>query len=431
MCCHFRKRLFGDVGGILVADLLRLVVVVCVVAAGGIAGTVTFGQERTASAPAVADEEIILPEVDPATLGLDPAPLRAIVDKMSEFVDAGEIAGAVTLVAYRGAIVHFAAVGKASLDPPRPMKRDCLFAIASMTKPIVATGLLILVDRGQVGLDDPVAKYLPEFSDVRLASGQRPQNQPTVRQLLTHTSGLHPDQRMHGGLAETVRYLAKQPLQFEPGTRWGYGPGLTVAGRIIEVVSGKKLEEFLAQEIFRPLGIRDTTFHPTREQRERLACLYEKDTTTGQLRPARHWLVDLSPESVPNPSGGLFSTAADLVRFYQAVLDGGTLGGRRILSPELTRKMRTVHTNQLTTGFTPGNGWGLGWCVVQKPQGVTEMLSPGTFGHGGAFGTQGWIDPERGMIFILLIQRLGLPNADQSPMREAFQQLAVASLRQK
>ena len=389
------------------------------------------GASKSASEKVALPQETsgVLPELDPLILGLDDRPLRAIRQSMEKFIEAKEIAGAVTLVAYRGAIVHWEAVGYRSLEDGQPMTRDTLFAIASMTKPIVATGLMMLVDRGQVRLDEPVATYLPEFRDVKLLDGRTPKSPPTVRHLLTHTSGLHPDQQMHGSLAETVRYLASQPLRFEPGTQWAYGPGLTVAGRIIEVVSGKDLETFLREEIFEPLGMIDTTFHPSSEQQKRLAKLYQKDRQSGELRPAEHWLINLSPSAPPNPSGGLFSTAGDLVRFYQAILDGGILGTKRILREELTLEMRRVQTDELTTGFTAGNGWGLGWCVVRQPQGVTSMLSPGTFGHGGAFGTQGWIDPEKKMIFILLIQRLGIPNADQSAFRETLQTLATSALR--
>ncbi len=234
---------------------------------------------------------------------------------------------------------------------------------------------------------------------------------------------------MHGTIAETARYLASRPLQFEPGTRWSYGPGLTVAGRIVEVVSGKPLEEFLKKEIFDPLGMVDTTFHPRGEQQKRLALLYQKDPDSGKLRRAEHRLINLSPEAPPNPSGGLFSTAGDLVRFYQAILNGGILAGRRILSEKSVREMLRVQTDDLTTGFTPGNGWGLGWCIVRQPQGVTAMLSPGSLWSRRGFWYPGWVDPGRQMIFILLIQRLGLPNADQSPIREKFQTLATAAVR--
>jgi CubicO group peptidase (beta-lactamase class C family) len=171
----------------------------------------------------------------------------------------------------------------------------------------------------------------------------------------------------------------------------------------------------------------ETTFHPSAEQQKRLARLYKPSEDKKSLQGATPWLTDLSPDRTPNPSGGLFSTARDMAQFYQMVLNGGELGGRRILSPEAVKEMTTVQTGDLTTGFTPGNGWGLGWCVVRQPQGVSRMLSPGTFGHGGAFGTQGWVDPQRKMIFVLLIQRTEFGNSDASAIREALQENAVAA----
>lgn len=369
-----------------------------------------------------------LPQAKPEDVGLRGDVLSKIRSRMEQFVADKEIAGAVTLLARGGKIVHWEAVGWADLDAKTPMQKDSLFQIASMTKPITATGLMILVDRGKVGLDDPVAKYLPEFADVKV-NGRPPEKPLLVRHLLTHTSGLTGSQRTEATLAETVAKLARDGLTFEPGERWAYSPGLTVCGRIIEVVTGQSYEEFLRREIFQPLRMKDTTFVPTAEQRSRLARAYQR-TPEGNLVPGGGaiWLIEDAGMRAPNPSGGLYSTAADLARFYQMVLNGGELEGTRILSSEAVAVMTRVHTGDLVTGFTPGNGWGLGWCVVREPQGVTRMLSPGTFGHGGAFGTQGWIDPQRKMIFILLVQRTNFPNSDASPVREAFQELAVAAL---
>ena len=169
----------------------------------------------------------------------------------------------------------------------------------------------------------------------------------------------------------------------------------------------------------------DTTFHPSAAQQPRLAVLYQPGAGGNSLARATHWLVDISPDKSPNPSGGLFSTAADMARFYQMILNGGELDGRRIVSAAAVREMTKIQTGDLTTGFTDGNGWGLGWCLVRQPQGVTAMLSPGTFGHGGAFGTQGWVDPQRQMIFVLLIQRTGFGNSDAADIRRIFQELAV------
>jgi CubicO group peptidase (beta-lactamase class C family) len=308
------------------------------------------------------------------------------------------------------------------------MQEDTIFAVASMTKPITATAVMILCDEGKVSLDDPVAKYIPEFEKATLNG--KPLEQPiTVRHVLTHTSGLTGDQQNQGSLEETAKKLAARPLGFAPGAKWEYSPGLSVAGRVVEVASGQPFDEFLRDRIFEPLGMNDTTFNPTEKQQKRLAKLYKPGPDKQSLVAAKHWINDLSPGRTPNPSGGLFSTAADMAQFYQAILNGGELNGRRIVSEESVRQMTTLQTKDLRTGFTDGNGWGLGWCVVREPQGVTRMLSPGTYGHGGAFGTQGWVDPERRMIFVLMIQRAEFGNSDASPLRDALQQVAVEAIK--
>jgi CubicO group peptidase (beta-lactamase class C family) len=287
--------------------------------------------------------------------------------------------------------------------------------------------VLILQDEGKLSIDDPVAKYVPEFSDARLGDGT-PADTITIRHAITHTSGLTGSQQNQGSLADTVAQLAQRPLAFQPGKQWQYSPGLSVCGRIVEVVSGRPFEEFLAVRIFGPLKMVDTTFFPSPEQQTRLARLYQPGPDKNSLAAATHWINELGPKRTPNPSGGLFSTASDMARFYQMILNGGQLDGQRIVSAAAVRQMTTVQTGELTTGFTSGNGWGLGWCVVRKPEGVTEMLSPGTFGHGGAFGTQGWVDPKRRMIFVLMIQRTGFGNSDASEIRRTFQQLAVQAV---
>jgi predicted amidohydrolase YtcJ/CubicO group peptidase (beta-lactamase class C family) len=356
----------------------------------------------------------------------DKNPWARIPERMKTFVDDRQIAGAVMLVAHRGKVVHLSAVGEADLETHRPMKTDAMFAVASMTKPITATALMMLSEQGKLALDEPVSKYIPEFKDAKLATGP-PQRGITIRDLLTHTSGLAGDQQNMGTLAETAVKIAARPLAFEPGSKWQYSPGITICGRIVEIVAGQPFETYLADNIFRPLGMHDTTFFPNAEQQLRLARLYERDEATGKLKPATHWLTDLSAERSANPSGGLFSTASDLARFYQAILSGGVLGESRFITNFSIAEMTRIQTGDLKTGFTPGNGWGLGWCVVREPQGVTRMLSPDSYGHGGAFGTQGWVDPKRQMIFVLLMQRAKM-NSDASPMREAFQAAAVEAV---
>lgn len=367
-----------------------------------------------------------LPVVAPADAGMDSAVLAKIGQQMKAAVEKNQASGFVTLVARDGKIVHLDPVGYADLEKKLPMAKDSLFAIASMTKPIATTALMILVDEKKVALDDPVSKYIPEFKDVTLKAGGAPKQVVTIRHLLTHTAGLGGNQQNEGTLAETAAKMAKRPLDFEPGTKWQYSPGITVAGRVVEVASGKSFDEFLAERIIRPLGMVDTSFRPSPEQQKRLARLYQPTKDKQGIEAIDHWLLK---EQNPNPSGGLFSTASDLARFYQMILNGGELDGKRIVSKEAIAEMTKLQTGDILTGFTPGNAWGLGFCLVQKPQGVTQSLSPGSFGHGGAFGTQGWLDPKRQMIYVLLVQRSGFGNSDGSDLRGVLQDLAVQSIK--
>lgn len=353
--------------------------------------------------------------------------LSKISERMRGFVEQHQISGAVTLVAKDDQVVHLSAVGLADVETNRPMEKDTIFAIASMTKPVTATALMVLHDAGRLSLEDPVEKYIPAFENVKL--NEKPPSRPiTVFDLITHTSGIGGSQQNQGTLAETVDALAAQPMRFEPGEKWQYSPGITVCGRVVEVVAGIPFEAFLDKRIFQPLGMHDTTFHPTPEQAKRIATLYEPGPDGNSLEAREHWLNRVAEDRSPNPSGGLFSTAADMAKFYQMILNGGEFAGTRIVSEEAVQEMTRIQTGDLATGFTPGNGWGLGWCVVRDPQGVTEVLSAGTFGHGGAFGTQGWVDPRRRMVLVLMIQRTGFGNSDGSDIRGTFSRLSVEAL---
>ena len=368
-----------------------------------------------------------LPQVPPSAAGMDEARLATIVPRMQAYVAEGQAAGVVTLVARDGRIVLCNAVGLADIEAERAMQPDTIFAIASMTKPIAATALMILRDEGQIALDDPVAKYLPEFGQLQF-QGHPPERPITLRDVMTHTAGLGGGQQNQGSLAETAAAIAQRPLLFQPGQKWGYSPGLTVCGRVVEVVAGQPFEQFLEQRIFGPLGMKDTTFFPDDARQQRLAQLYKPGAQPGSLEPTKHWISALGADRTANPSAGLFSTAGDMARFYQMILDGGQWGDKQIVSADSVRELTRVQTGDLTTGFTEGNGWGLGWCVVRQPQGATAMLSPGTYGHGGAFGTQGWVDPQRQMIFVLMVQRTGFGNSDAADLRRDFQQRAIDAI---
>jgi CubicO group peptidase (beta-lactamase class C family) len=392
-------------------------------------GLILTENPQDALVTAVSRDAGLVPDGKAAESGMDEAALARIGDRMREFAAARQIAGAVTLVARRGRVVHLDAVGKADVAAGRDMAKDSLFAIASMTKPITAAAVMILLDEGKVKLDDPVSKYIPSFAQTTLADGNKPAREITLRDCLRHTNALVSDQKNVGSLAETAESLAKSKLAFEPGSKWQYGPGLSVAGRVVEVVSGKPFDQFLAERIFTPLEMRETSFHPTADQVQRLAKLYQPTADKKDIEPGTHWLFELAPDKSPNPSGGLFSTASDVVRFYQMVLNGGELSGKRILSDDAVKQMTSLQTGELSTGFSAGHGWGLGFALVREPQGPTQMLSAGTFGHGGAFGTQSWADPAREMIFILMIARQNFGNGDGSDIRTEFQKLAVDAVR--
>jgi CubicO group peptidase (beta-lactamase class C family) len=361
---------------------------------------------------------------------------------MQAFVDDGTISGAVTLVAHHGKVVGLEAVGLADIARHRPMRPDDRFWIASMTKPITATAVLILQDEGKLNVEDSVEKYLPEFRQqwmIAEKSNDRevlvPAPRPIkIRDLLTHTSGLGdvPAPRFDSSLAELVMAYAQQPLRFPPGSKWEYSnAGINTLGRIVEVVSAQHYADFIQRRIMGPLRMKDTTFWPTPAQVKRLALACQPAKNGKGLEAVGIYFIKGGlgdRRRTAYPAGGLFSTARDLERFYQMALNGGSLDGRRVLSRESLALMTRTQTDEIKTGFTNGMSWGLGFQVVKQPQGVTGMLSPGTFGHGGAYATQSWADPKRDLILILMIQRTGFPNGDDSPVRRAFQESAVAAI---
>jgi CubicO group peptidase (beta-lactamase class C family) len=372
--------------------------------------------------------------------------LAAIAPAMQHFVDDEQVTGAVMAVGTTDGLVYHEAIGKLSLDSDRPMPKSAMFRIKSMTKPITALGIMMLVDEGKLTIDDPVEKHLPEFKGQMLTANQdndamtlKKASRPiTIHDLLTHTSGLpkYPEGMTEKGgmrnhtLAEAVAALSQRPLDHEPGSKWKYcSTGIDTLGRIIEVVSGHPYDQFLSERIFKPLAIRDTTFFPTAEQCSRMAQLCA--IKNGRLISAEDQAP--LPKEKPKflePSGGLYSTAADLARLYQIFLQDPKLVAQPLVSQRALKEMTRIQSGDLECGFSPGMSFGLGVGVVREPQDITSMLSPGTFGHGGAYGTQGWIDPTRGMFVILLIQRTGLqPNGDRSDLRREFQTLAVNAIK--
>jgi CubicO group peptidase (beta-lactamase class C family) len=353
-----------------------------------------------------------------------------IVQAMDRAIAAKEIAGSVTLVAGTDETLHLAANGFADLGNKIPMKNDSIFWIASMTKPVTGTAVMMMQDAGKLSVDDPVSKYLPEFKDLKDATGK--EVIVTLKQCLTHSSGLSEVTPQKSGsvtgLKDLMPLILAKPVQFTPGSQWKYcQTGINTAARVVEVVSGQDFATFLDQRLFEPLGMKDTTFYPNEGQAKRIAVSYSR-SAAGELEKSALMFLGSAPltsrERYPRANGGLFSTAADYAKFGQMILRGGEFDGKRYLSEKAVQQMTTVQSGDLVTGFTPGNGWGLGWCVIREPQGVSATLSPGTHGHGGAYGTQAWIDPVKKRVHLLMVQRANFPNSDGSEVRRLFHEAA-------
>jgi CubicO group peptidase (beta-lactamase class C family) len=362
--------------------------------------------------------------------GLSATVLGKIRTRMQEFVDRGTAAGFVTLVTHQGRVAAIEAVGWQDRETRTPMRTSTIFQIMSMTKPITCAAVMTLVDEGRVSINDAVEKYLPEFKGQKLKSGGAPAHPITLRDLMTHTSGIASgssqgfDRHRHT-LAEVVADAAQQPLDFEPASKWSYSNnGIATLGRMLEVVSGESYEQFVEARIFKPLGMQDTSYWLPADKVSRLATVYTDDH--GALKPADSDALRKGYK-YPSPEGGLYSTAGDLVRFYQMMLNRGSWGGRRVLSPAAVELMTTVQTGDLKTGFAPGVGYGLGWGIVRDVSGMFRYNSVGTYSHGGAYRTYAFVDPKRELIGIILYQRTN-GGGDLADEQTAFIELANAAL---
>jgi len=376
-----------------------------------------------------------------ALVAEEPPRLPGIGAAMQEMIAKKEITGAVTVVVSKDKLLHLESTGLADVASNRPMTPDTLFNIMSMTKPVTAVALLMLQDDGKLNVTAPVAKFIPEFANLKTPSG-KPANL-TIAQLMTHTSGLGeaggPTAQRAKTLADLIPLFLAAPMQYEPGAKWKYTQsGLNTAARVVEVASGQTFPEFLAARLFGPLDLKNTTHTPNANQAPRIATPYAKNKDTGALEPGR-----VSPpapgERPPTGNAGLYASATDYARFCQMLLNGGTLNGRRYLSAAAMKLLTEVQTGELPTGFFQNDtygqrganyGWGIGTCILKTAHdGVAATLSPGTYGHGGAWGTQAWIDPVKGVAYVLMVQRSNFPNSDASDVRRAFQQAAAAALR--
>nr|WP_295110365.1 serine hydrolase domain-containing protein [uncultured Caulobacter sp.] len=405
-----------------------------------------FGCAAVAATPALA-----LPKGKPEEAGFSVERLKKLDEHMQAMVANGQIAGGVTLLARHGRVVHAKAFGHRALGG-EPMPVDAIFRIRSETKPVTGVAMMILYEQGLWKLDDPISKYVPEFANLRIATGVDAAGQPilaaisrppTMRELMTHTAGFAygladdpnspADQAYYragvlqsSSLTDLVRKVSNLPMFSEPGQLWRYSVAADIQGYIVEKLSGESLPVFMEEHIFQPLKMKDTAFYVPEQKQLRLAALYDGDPATGQLVPAVEgaWRDVGKPPAAPLGGGGLVSTAEDFARFAQMILNKGQLGGARILKPESVALMTQNHlppgfvvTTNGTTGvlkpgpkpfpFAAGMGYGLDMAVAVDPAASGAPVGPGTVSWGGSAGTWFWIDPVNDLFFVGMIQRLG------------------------
>jgi CubicO group peptidase (beta-lactamase class C family) len=416
-----------------------------------------------ALAPAQEPAPVVgLPRGDARAAGFKTGGLDRVGEALEREVAAGHIAGGAALVARHGKVVYVATKGMRDAEAKAPMTADTVFRIASMTKPITSTAVMILVDDGKLAVDDPVSKYLPEFKNPKVLADDstRPAaREITVHDLLTHTSGLtyrffdkpvlgklYARAEVSDGLSETpgtigdnVRRLAALPLLNDPGTAWEYGLSTDVLGRLVEVVSGWTLDQFFRERIFTPLKMNDTYFLLPQDKRPRLAAVYApgsdpkktaRRVSDGPMQAGALVYSATYPvwdESQYYSGGaGLVSTLGDYARFLQMLVNRGELDGTRVLKPETVDRMTKNQVGNLGgVFFEHGDRFGYGFGIVTESGRGVQVASPGSFSWGGIFYTYFWADPKRDLIGVMVTQ---IYPSDHLTLRQDFQKLVYEAL---
>ena len=397
--------------------------------------------------PALAQD---LQRVSPESVGLSSAGLERATAALQAHIDAGDVAGVVAAVARDGKLVYFEALGQRDLQTRDPMPQDALFRLYSMTRSITSTAAMILWEEGKFQLDDPIATYLPQFADQRvfvdagapdMSQTRARRGDITVRHLLTHTSGIgsrsSPIYRAERvrlrsiTLPQMVDNAARVPLFEDPGTRFRYGISTTMLGRLIEIWSGMPLEQFLNERVFEPLGLRDTVFWADRDRADRLATVYRRDNASGALNPHAIEEIPFTEQPTLIEGGvGLLSSTMDFLRFSQMFLNKGEFGGTRVLRPEPVEMMTRNHIPDSvlplgTRGYMAGSGWGLGFNVVLDSSAYTFPVGEGEYWWEGSAGTRFSIDPEHGIITVIMAQ---VSPSRGGGFREEFKKLVYDAI---
>jgi len=390
------------------------------------------------------------PATKPEDVGLSSERLQRISQMIQRRIAAGDLAGAVTIVARKGKVAHLSAQGVMDLESKQPMTPAAMFRIASMTKPIVGVAIMMMVEEGKLRLNDQVSRFIPEFRGMKVgiaqpATGGRggepqpqfytvpAQREITVKDLLTHVSGLGSGPmgasdiakvaRKEGEkLADYIPRLGGTALEFQPGSRWTYSPGagFETLGRIVEIASGMPLDRFLRTRIFDPLGMKDIAFWPTETQWPRVATVYGR--SPSGLTKSRMPNDTMSRNVYFRGSGGLYSTAEDYIPLGMMLANGGELNGKRLLSRKSVEMMSAVHVPDTLPGRPTGEGYGLSVRVVTNHAARGTMLSDGTYGWSGAQGTHFFVDPKEQLVGVLMVQ------TSNQEVRRDFEDLVAQSI---
>jgi CubicO group peptidase (beta-lactamase class C family) len=436
----------------------------------GLFSLLTLGVTSCAtSSGAITDLDTAVP-VDATSVGFDPAKLAAFDAAMAKAVTDGAVVGLSTLLVRHGKVVQSQTYGMASVSKARPMAKDTIFRIFSMTKPITGVALMMLFEEGKWSLDDPISKFLPEYANLTVMTGVDASGQmvtipakrpPTMREIMSHTAGfgygLAPNNPVDDmfrakqistapNLQEMASRVATIPLLYQPGESWAYSISVDLQARIVEVISGQRFGAFLQSRIFAPLGMRDTAFYVSADKISRFGDVYGQNPTTGALFELNEAQTPRYP-SYTDPGrqesggGGLVSTINDYGRFCQMLLNKGQYGRARLLKPESIALMgvdaipeRLIADNALigAMGTSPfrfgkGVGFGLDFMVVKDPKLANLPVGAGTLSWGGAAGTWFWVDPENDLYFIGMIQRF--PGTDpRRDLRVLSQQMIYSAL---
>jgi len=400
----------------------------------------------------------LITEALPESVGMSKERLERIEPVIRDYIDKGKVAGAVVIVLRKGKVVYYKGIGEDDNETKTSLKKDAIFRIASQTKAITSAAVMMLFEEGKFLLDDPISRYIPSFKGPKILdtfnaadssyTARPAKREITIRDLLTHTSGvsyagigtkeavaIYAKNKIPSGigtpyykLADAITALGKLPLVHEPGEKFTYGLNTDILGYLVEVSSGKTLNEFMKSRIFEPLGMKDTYFYLPKEKQDRLAKLYTRDKE-GNMIQSKEGSVAVSPD-YPKKDGsyfsggaGLSSTAYDYSIFLQTLLNGGIYNGKRILSPSVVNLMIQ---NQIGELYEGRNKFGLGFSIASEKEAARIPISKNSFSWGGIFGTTYWADPKEKIVALLMTQNY--PNSSWGEMQDKFKVMVYQAI---